>query len=201
MNSKVNSGSIAPSSGVSSYTYEPNDVESQSAPSAGMTYNQSTGVLRLVLPSGTYVATIPVSAAPSSDPSNDLSSGTDGRPYIDVRAHETKTSISYNFINKTLTYVDEQANAVTLDLGTAGPSLTGNVSPRADDAHGDAGSAIEVSRSDHKHPAQNPSSDAGNAITLGSDGLHMLKLAPENPAPGQRYMLTYLDGNLAWTPI
>lgn len=46
------------------------------------------------------------------------------------------------------------------------------VSPAADDAAGAVGAGTEYAREDHKHPAQGVSADAGNSLSVGSDGLH-----------------------------
>lgn len=48
----------------------------------------------------------------------------------------------------------------------------GAVPPAADDAAGAVGAETEYAREDHKHPAQGVSADAGNSLSVGSDGLH-----------------------------
>ena len=48
------------------------------------------------------------------------------------------------------------------------------ISPASDDAAGALGVSLLFAREDHKHPAQGISVDAGNKLTVGSDGLHML---------------------------
>ncbi|MFG6500142.1 hypothetical protein [Sulfitobacter sp. 1A15106] len=80
----------------------------------------------------------------------------------------------------------DPGNAITLGsdnlLYSAGATLSGVVSPASDDPAGAVGTAAEAARSDHKHPAQAPSADAGNTITVGSDGLHYSSGGAGSPA-------------------
>ncbi|MFK7941652.1 MAG: hypothetical protein AB8B85_01880, partial [Paracoccaceae bacterium] len=50
------------------------------------------------------------------------------------------------------------------------------VSPAADDAAGLIGAVDQAAREDHKHPAQGVSADAGNLLTVGTDGLHLFNV-------------------------
>lgn len=48
---------------------------------------------------------------------------------------------------------------------------------KPDDLVGDGGTANTAARSDHKHPAQSPSTEANNAIVEGGDDLHHVPIA------------------------
>lgn len=75
-----------------------------------------------------------------------------------------------------LTSTDVQAALVELqtdiDSRVSVVYATG-VSPAANNATGAIGVSANVSRQDHKHPAQGVSADAGQLLSVGTDGLHM----------------------------
>ena len=53
------------------------------------------------------------------------------------------------------------------------------ISPAADNAVGSVGVGVgEYAREDHKHPAQGISANAGQLLTVGTDGLHLLATPP-----------------------
>lgn len=62
--------------------------------------------------------------------------------------------------------------------GTGWVIATGNasaaISPASNNAIGAIGTSVLYARQDHKHPAQQPSSDVGNSIGIGTDGLSFL---------------------------
>ena len=51
------------------------------------------------------------------------------------------------------------------------------ISPAANNDTGAVGTSVKYAREDHKHPAQAPSTDATNLITVGTDGLHKVTTA------------------------
>jgi hypothetical protein len=83
-------------------------------------------------------------------------------------------------------YHVDQSGVVTVLLSAAASSPTvANVIPLAPtDATGAIGVAItEYATEDHKHPAAGVSVDAGNLLTVGTDGLHNLALSAADAIP------------------
>ncbi|MFG6500143.1 hypothetical protein [Sulfitobacter sp. 1A15106] len=134
--------------------------------------------------------------APSSDPGNGITVGSDGLHYapeapmadgISPAADDATGAVGISLESAREDH-KHPAQAPSADPGNAiavgadglhyapEASFAAVVSPAADDATGAVGVSTDAAREDHKHPAQAPSADAGNAIVVGSDGLHF---APE----------------------
>ncbi|RMH13468.1 MAG: hypothetical protein D6698_13960, partial [Gammaproteobacteria bacterium] len=66
----------------------------------------------------------------------------------------------------TIVTIDTRANSTMVPLAS-------------DDSVGAVGTSYVAAREDHKHPAQLPSADPNNSITVGSDGLHFFEYHDE----------------------
>ena len=108
--------------------------------------------------------------APSADTDNLIVAGADGLHRLEAAA-DVISSDAANQITK--------GTDGKLHVAAGSTAFADAISPASDDATGAVGSVAEAAREDHKHPAQAPSGDAGNSISVGADGLHFFAESDE----------------------
>lgn len=93
-----------------------------------------------------------------------------GTPMTTVQRNALTPVTGYLIYNSTTQAYEFYNGSAWVSL-TAPPSPATTISPASTDATGAVGVSALYARQDHKHPADPPSSDVGNAATVGTDGL------------------------------